>query len=92
MENLAMRGGKDGAEEGVYRTWVYELVANWVFWVVRIVSHVGKNTSSGNCVCHALVDQGQGQSGKWIITNDSNEALSKAPPKEGAYLFLFERI
>ena len=57
-----------------------------------MVSHVGKNTSSGHYVCHALVDQGQGQGEKWVIFNDSNVALSEAPPKEHAYLYLFERI
>ena len=57
-----------------------------------MVSHEGKNTSSGHCVCNVLVDQGQGQGGKWVITNCSDVALSKAPPKESPYLYLLERI
>jgi len=50
------------------------------------ITHMGTSTSSGHYVCHILKD------GKWIMYNDSKVAISEAPPREYAYLYLFERI
>jgi len=54
-----------------------------------MVSHIGKNTGSGHYVCHArkAVDGVE----KWVIFNDSNVALSANPPREHAYLYLYQR-
>lgn len=54
--------------------------------LVGIVSHIGKNTTSGHYVAHLKKD------GKWIIFNDEKVALSEAPPIPHAYLYLFQRM
>ena len=55
----------------------YELVA--------FVSHMGTSTMCGHYVCHIKKD------GQWVIFNDEKVALSEAPPKEHAYLYLYRR-
>ena len=56
------------------------------YQLTGLVSHIGKNTGSGHYVAHLKKD------GKWIIFNDEKVALSEKPPKEHAYLYLFQRI
>jgi len=55
------------------------------YTLIGMISHIGKNTGSGHYVCHLKKD------GKWIIFNDEKVALSETPPKEHAYLYLFQR-
>lgn len=56
------------------------------YQLTGLVSHIGKNTGSGHYVAHLRKD------GKWVIFNDEKVALSEKPPKEHAYLYLFQRI
>jgi ubiquitin carboxyl-terminal hydrolase 5/13 len=60
-----------------------------VYRLRGFVSHIGKNTGSGHYVCHGLkmIDGEE----KWVIFNDSNVALSEVPPREHAYMYLYER-
>mmetsp|Transcript_41240 Transcript_41240/g.53208 ORF Transcript_41240/g.53208 Transcript_41240/m.53208 type:complete len:840 (+) Transcript_41240:19-2538(+) len=60
-----------------------------VYRLRGFVSHIGKNTGSGHYVCHGLKNI-EGEE-KWVIFNDSNVALSEVPPREHAYMYLFER-
>mmetsp|Transcript_10448 Transcript_10448/g.16184 ORF Transcript_10448/g.16184 Transcript_10448/m.16184 type:complete len:882 (-) Transcript_10448:46-2691(-) len=53
--------------------------------LVGLVSHIGKNTGSGHYVAHLKKD------GKWVIFNDEKVALSKDPPVQHAYMYLFQR-
>jgi ubiquitin carboxyl-terminal hydrolase 5/13 len=55
------------------------------YTLVGMVSHIGKNTSSGHYVCHLKKD------GKWVIFNDEKVALSHTPPISHAYMYLFKR-
>lgn len=50
------------------------------------ISHMGTSTMVGHYVCHLLKDD------HWVIFNDEKVALSKHPPKEMGYLYLYERI
>jgi len=50
------------------------------------ITHMGPSTASGHYVCHIL------KQGKWVFFNDSKVALSDAPPREFAYLYLYERV
>lgn len=54
-----------------------------------MISHIGKNTGSGHYVAHLkkLVDD----EWKWVIFNDEKVALSLHPPKEHAYLYIYQR-
>jgi len=56
------------------------------------ISHIGRNTGSGHYVAHVrkhIPDLGED---RWVIFNDQSVALSEAPPREHAYLYLYERI
>jgi ubiquitin carboxyl-terminal hydrolase 5/13 len=53
--------------------------------LIGMISHIGKNTSSGHYVAHVK------RNGKWIIFNDEKVALSSKPPFEHAYLYLLQR-
>jgi ubiquitin carboxyl-terminal hydrolase 5/13 len=55
------------------------------YTLVGLVSHIGKNTGSGHYVAHLKKD------GKWVIFNDEKVALSKDPPIQHAYMYLFQR-
>ena len=54
--------------------------------LVGFISHMGTSTLVGHYVCHILKD------GKWTIFNDEKVALSETPPKNLAYLYLYERM
>ena len=47
---------------------------------------MGSSTMCGHYVCHILKE------GKWVIFNDNKVALSESPPKELAYLYLYQRM
>lgn len=55
------------------------------YTLVGLVSHIGKNTGSGHYVAHLKKD------GKWVMFNDEKVALSKEPPVQHAYMYLFQR-
>lgn len=55
----------------------YELVA--------FISHMGTSTVVGHYVCHILKE------GRWVIYNDNKVALSEHPPKDLAYMYLYQR-
>ncbi|XP_055864421.1 ubiquitin carboxyl-terminal hydrolase 5-like isoform X2 [Biomphalaria glabrata] len=54
--------------------------------LVAFISHMGTSTSVGHYVCHILKD------GQWVIFNDEKVALSEHPPKDLAYLYLYQRL
>ncbi|GMR53680.1 hypothetical protein PMAYCL1PPCAC_23875, partial [Pristionchus mayeri] len=54
--------------------------------LVSFISHMGSSPHSGHYVCHAL------RSGRWILFNDEKVAVSKNPPKQLAYLYLYKRV
>ncbi|KAF8368018.1 usp-5 [Pristionchus pacificus] len=54
--------------------------------LVSFISHMGSSPHSGHYVCHAL------RSNRWILFNDEKVAVSKNPPKQLAYLYLYKRV
>ncbi|KAK2163107.1 hypothetical protein LSH36_85g00013 [Paralvinella palmiformis] len=54
--------------------------------LVAFISHMGTSTLVGHYVCHILKE------GRWVIYNDEKVALSEHPPKDLAYLYLYQRI
>lgn len=54
--------------------------------LVAFISHIGNHPSSGHYVAHILKD------GRWVIFNDETVALSEHPPKDLAYLYLYQRV
>jgi ubiquitin carboxyl-terminal hydrolase 5/13 len=57
-----------------------------VYKLVGFISHMGTNANVGHYVAHLL------KNGKWTIFNDENVALSENPPKDLAYLYLYQRV
>ena len=47
---------------------------------------MGTSTMVGHYVCHIL------REGRWVIYNDEKVALSEHPPKDLAYLYLYQRV
>ncbi|XP_070182995.1 ubiquitin carboxyl-terminal hydrolase 5-like [Littorina saxatilis] len=54
--------------------------------LVAFISHMGTSTSVGHYVCHIL------RQGRWVIYNDEKVALSEHPPRDLAYLYLYQRV
>ena len=54
--------------------------------LVAFISHMGTSTSVGHYVCHILRD------GRWVIYNDEKVAQSEHPPRDLAYLYLYQRV
>lgn len=54
--------------------------------LVAFISHMGTSSNVGHYVCHILRD------GHWVIYNDEKVALSENPPKDLAYLYLYQRV
>ncbi|GBN87747.1 Ubiquitin carboxyl-terminal hydrolase 5, partial [Araneus ventricosus] len=54
--------------------------------LVAFISHMGTSTVAGHYVCHILKD------GRWVIFNDNKVALSENPPKDLAYIYIYQRI
>ncbi|CAH1772608.1 unnamed protein product [Owenia fusiformis] len=53
--------------------------------LVAFISHMGTSTQVGHYVCHILKD------GRWVIFNDEKVALSEKPPKDLAYIYVYQR-
>ena len=69
--------GGDASETTIDGAGDYELFG--------IVSHMGGNTNCGHYVAHVEID------GKWYIFNDRKVALSRKPPTDLGYLYVFRR-
>jgi ubiquitin carboxyl-terminal hydrolase 5/13 len=69
--------GGDASETTIDGAGDYELFG--------IVSHMGGNTNCGHYVAHVEID------GKWYIFNDRKVALSRNPPTDLGYLYVFRR-
>lgn len=54
--------------------------------LVAFISHMGTSTSVGHYVCHILRDN------RWVIYNDEKVAQSEHPPRDLAYLYLYQRV
>ncbi|KHJ97456.1 UBA/TS-N domain protein [Oesophagostomum dentatum] len=54
--------------------------------LVAFISHMGSSPHSGHYVVHVKKD------GRWILFNDEKVAISQNPPRQLAYLYLFQRI
>ncbi|XP_054160673.1 ubiquitin carboxyl-terminal hydrolase 5-like [Oppia nitens] len=54
--------------------------------LVAFISHMGTSTMCGHYVCHILKEN------RWVIFNDNKVAVSENPPKDLAYLYLYQRI
>jgi len=50
------------------------------------ISHMGSSAQTGHYICHIKKD------GRWVIFNDRKVAASKRPPRELAYLYLYETV
>lgn len=48
------------------------------------ISHMGSSAQTGHYICHIKKE------GQWVIFNDRKVAKSKQPPREYAYLYLYE--
>eukprot|EP01102_Stenamoeba_stenopodia_P009647 TRINITY_DN2851_c0_g1_i5.p1 TRINITY_DN2851_c0_g1~~TRINITY_DN2851_c0_g1_i5.p1 ORF type:complete len:465 (-),score=84.78 TRINITY_DN2851_c0_g1_i5:287-1681(-) len=57
------------------------------FKLFGLVSHIGASTHSGHYVCHLRSEE----DGKWGLFNDEQLSVSEDPPKEMAYLYLYQR-
>lgn len=53
--------------------------------LVAFISHMGTSTMVGHYVCHIKKE------GRWVIYNDEKVALSEHPPRDLAYLYLYQR-
>ena len=53
--------------------------------LVAFISHMGTSTMVGHYVCHIKKE------GRWVIYNDEKVALSENPPRDLAYLYLYQR-
>ena len=51
------------------------------------ISHMGSSTACGHYVCHI-----RDKEGRWVLYNDEKVALSVTPPKDMAYMYLYERM
>lgn len=56
------------------------------------ISHIGRNTGSGHYVAHIRKSVPGHEGEHWVIFNDQSVALSQNPPREHAYLYLYERV
>ncbi|XP_013417871.1 ubiquitin carboxyl-terminal hydrolase 5 [Lingula anatina] len=54
--------------------------------LLGFISHMGTSTLVGHYVCHIRKE------GRWIIFNDEKVALSEHPPKDLAYLYVYQRV
>jgi len=54
--------------------------------LVAFISHMGTSTKCGHYVCHIL------RGDQWVIFNDEKVAVSERPPKDLAYIYLYQRL
>ena len=71
-------GTCDGCPSGIRPTDVRHKMA----WLC----HMGASAQTGHYVCHILKD------GRWVIFNDRKVALSQKPPRDLAYMYIFESV
>ena len=55
------------------------------YTLTAIISHLGRSTDHGHYVCHVKKD------GRWVLFNDDKVALSKNPPLDAGFMYLFRR-
>lgn len=53
---------------------------------MAFISHMGSSSMVGHYVCHIKKE------GRWVIFNDEKVAVSKNPPIDLGYLYIYERI
>ncbi|CAJ0592736.1 unnamed protein product [Cylicocyclus nassatus] len=58
---------------------------NGKYRLVAFISHMGSSPHSGHYVVHVKKDD------RWILFNDEKVAISQNPPRQLAYLYLFQR-
>lgn len=51
-----------------------------------LISHMGTSTACGHYVCHIRDTAGQ-----WVLYNDEKVLISVKPPRDMAYMYLYER-
>jgi len=56
-----------------------------IYNLFAFVNHIGTSTKSGHYVCHIRKE------GKWIKFNDDKVHISQHPPRDCAYMYIFER-
>ena len=54
--------------------------------LVAFISHMGTSTKCGHYVCH--IRRGD----DWVIFNDEKVAASERPPRDLAYIYLYQRL
>lgn len=59
---------------------------NGKYKLVAFISHMGTSSLVGHYVCHII------KNGRWVIFNDEKVAVSEHPPKDLAYLYLYQRV
>jgi len=59
---------------------------NGQYRLFAMVSHLGKNTTSGHYVAHIMKD------GQWLLFNDEKVANSVKPPTQFAYAYFYRRV
>ena len=52
------------------------------------ITHVGKNVNSGHYICH-IKKEIDGKK-EWVIFNDRKVAISKKPPLDMGFIYLFK--
>lgn len=55
------------------------------YTLLAIISHIGKSTSHGHYVAHIK------KNGQWVLFNDEKVAISKQPPLDAGFMYLFKR-
>ena len=63
-----------------------ESAGKTLYRLIAFISHVGQSAHSGHYVCYIL------KRGKWVLHNDHIVAESKHPPKDLAYMYLYQRL
>lgn len=57
-----------------------------MYKLIAFISHMGSSSMVGHYVCHIKKE------GRWVIFNDEKVAVSKNPPIDLGYLYIYERI
>jgi ubiquitin carboxyl-terminal hydrolase 5/13 len=57
--------------------------------LIGLVSHIGRSTAVGHYVAHIRKPD---DPNLWVILNDAHVAISKAPPVDFGYIYLYRRL